>query len=80
MLALYFEGQAKAARERKRLVAWQAWHTGVLAQSTKIPNLADFLADDEDKPRRKQTADEQFSIALAWNAHIGGKVIYRDTD
>jgi hypothetical protein len=79
MLALFFEGQAKAARERKRFVAWQAWHTGVLAQSTKIPPLADFMADD-DQPKRKQTPEEQFSLALAWNAQLGGKVIYRDTD
>lgn len=79
MLALYFEGQAKAARERKRLAAWIAWHTGTLAQSTKIPTLAEFMADD-DAPRRKQTPEEQYSIALAWNAKLGGRVIYRDTD
>lgn len=37
------------------------------------------MADDDER-KHKQTPEEQYAIALAWNAHVGGKVIYRDTD
>lgn len=81
MLALFFEGKAKAAREAQRRNAWNAWHSGVLSQSTKIPELASLMPpDDEDAPpARKKTPAELWSIAQAWNAHVGGEVHYRET-
>lgn len=79
---MFFEGKARAARETRRLAGWHAWHAGMIARAAKPPSLDDLLgpdADGEKRPKRKQTPEEQLSIAMAWNAKLGGKVIYRDT-
>lgn len=78
---MFFEGKARAAKELRRLAAWTAWHSGVLSQARKIPPLSDLMrGDDEPAPSRRQTPEQQLSIAMAWNAYLGGKVVYRDTD
>lgn len=79
---MFFEGKARSARELRRLTAWHAWHAGVIAQTTKIPDLEALMGPDGDgdRPRRRQTPEQQFAVAAAWNAHLHGKVLYRDTD
>jgi len=80
---MFFEGKARAAREQRRLVAWHAWNSGILSQSTKPPTLEDFMGPAEDaepEPPRKKSGDELWAIAQAWNEKLRGKVIYRDSD
>jgi hypothetical protein len=79
---MFFEGQAQAARERRKLAAFVAWHSGAFAQTRKLPSLADFMAEaaGDEPPTRRKTPDELWQIARAWNAHLGGREVYRDTN
>lgn len=35
--------------------------------------------DPDEAPKRPQTPEDQFQIALQWNAALGGKIVYRDS-
>lgn len=65
------------------MLRWVAYHAGALSQVSKLPDLAAFMAEKgdpspSDAPRPRQTAEEQYRIAVAWNARLGGKVVYRE--
>lgn len=49
--------------------AWLAWHVEALARTKKLPKLESMMM--QDKPKRRQTVDEQIAVARAWAAVAG---------
>lgn len=55
--------------------AWLAWHTAFLnayapEKSRKFWKLKDLLHGAGQKPKRRQTVEEQIAIAQAWTAAL----------
>ena len=64
-----YDLRMKAGQRRKvedhNARAWQAWHAGMIARSSKPPKLADLMHDD--RPTRRQTTEEMLAAAMSWH-------------
>lgn len=50
---------------------WHTWHVAALPNVKKFPSYKEFLGPVEpaaEKPKRRQTIEEQIAIARAWSA------------
>jgi len=68
-IAAVMEGAASRLRREHNTAAWLAWHIEGLARSKRMPKLKSLLMSDG-KPRPRQTWEEQYQIALMWQAVI----------
>lgn len=65
------KGAANRLKREHNANAWLAWHIEALARQKKLPKLQSMLHSD--KPKRRQTVDEQIAVARAWAALAGSK-------
>lgn len=57
-----------------------AWYSAYFARVKQLPNLDDFLMDDEQEKPKEQTADQMLEALKGWTAALGGKVEVIDGD
>lgn len=69
---MVLDGVAARLKREHNDRAWAAWHTAMIGRVKKPPKLKEML-HGADKPKRRQTIDEQIAIAMKWTAALSRK-------
>jgi hypothetical protein len=69
-IGVILAGAASRMKREHNDRAWAVWHIEALARQKKLPKLKTLMHGAERKQRRRQTVEEQISIAHAWTAAL----------